>query len=39
MEDVKGLSKHSGTLHCGTPSTKNADGAPTRTVPRVHRPD
>jgi beta-glucanase (GH16 family) len=26
MEDVSGLSQHSGTLHCGTPSTKNADG-------------
>lgn len=26
LEDVNGLSQHSGTLHCGTPSTKNADG-------------
>jgi beta-glucanase (GH16 family) len=26
MEDVSGLSLHSGTLHCGTTSTTNADG-------------
>ena len=26
MEDVNGLSQHSGTMHCGNLSTKNADG-------------
>lgn len=26
MEDVNGLSRHSGTLHCGNLVTKNADG-------------
>jgi beta-glucanase (GH16 family) len=26
MEDVNGLSQHSGTLHCGNLSAKNADG-------------
>jgi beta-glucanase (GH16 family) len=26
MEDVNGLSEHSGTLHCGTPVQLNADG-------------
>jgi hypothetical protein len=26
MEDVDSLSEHSGTLHCGDPATRNADG-------------
>jgi beta-glucanase (GH16 family) len=27
LEDVNGLSEHSGTLHCGNPVTRNADGS------------